>query len=38
VKNIFLEKVSTGVFVFLSVVGKINAAAKVEPAEALKYE
>ena len=30
--------VSTGVFVFLSVVSKISEAAKVEPAEALKFE
>jgi len=30
--------VTTGVIVFLSVVSKISEAAKVEPAEALKYE
>jgi ABC-type antimicrobial peptide transport system permease subunit len=30
--------VTTSVIVFLSVVGKINEAAKVKPAEALKYE
>jgi ABC-type antimicrobial peptide transport system permease subunit len=30
--------VTTGVIVFLSVVSKISEAARVEPAEALKYE
>jgi len=30
--------VSTGIIVFLSIVSKINEAAKVEPAEALKFE
>jgi len=30
--------ITTGVIVFLSVVSKINEAAKINPAEALKYE
>ena len=33
-----LTLVTTGVIVFLSVVSKIHEAARIEPAEALKYE